>query len=322
MKLGATTKKFATNNINAMPKNQKLGGLGDFINSYMDRRIKTWIDYDTTKQAGINEYVLWKNQLTGKDLENFKEFMLGAKVLGMADGAKKTLGAAGVAGLIYGTKKLYDRFTQPKDENKQKLAALSLKNKLLATTAAAPVLYSAYKGMRPADEQAMRAIDYMTNAMENPITPLPSMTVTASYVDTANKFLKTATNQNSRGLRAIPDAAIASLSNVVAQKFVSDPIDYAHMKIKRKLVDEPEWRRNFKKVIASDPELQEAHARDPNMLPRLFESIKRYSPTLAKDHLGTKNILRHGVHTGGVLDVNTLKLLAETEKLRAETLRR
>ena len=71
-----------------------------------------------------------------------------------------------------------------------------------------------------------------------------------------------------------------------------------------------------------DPMLAQLHAQNPAMLTDAFESVKRFSPTLARDRLGTRNLLRHVAMSGGELDHSTMKMLAETEKFMTESKRR
>lgn len=180
--------------------------------------------------------------------------------------------------------------------------------------------YAGYRGLQNAAEQDTRAQDYMNNMRHNLNSPMPSMTVTASYDQFAKE--KTGARQPEYMIGTVNSAVAKSLADTLGNKLVADPIDAFHAAIKKRFYDEPKWQQNFDNVVQNDPTLAKVHAESPNMLPQVFDSVKRFSPTIAKDHLATRNLLRHAVMSGGELDHSVMKMLAETEKFHNEGKRR
>lgn len=181
-----------------------------------------------------------------------------------------------------------------------------------------------YRGLRGASEQTARAQDYMNNAQHHLDTALPSMTVTASY----EKFAAEKLSANAPANVARPEyfgsaqsAMARSLGDVLANKFVAGPIDALQETINKKLYDEPKWKKNFHNTVQSDPMLRDLHTQNPETLHNAFETIKRFSPSLAKDRLATRSLLRHVAMSGGEMDFGTMKMLAETEKFHRESKR-
>jgi len=84
---------------------------------------------------------------------------------------------------------------------------------------------------------------------------------------------------------------------------------YAHSGLKR-LWHGRQQRRVFNQVIATDPVLAEA---DPAMLQQSYATMAHFAPTLASDPYAAQSFLREAVTTGGGINYNTLKLLAEAE---------
>ena len=84
---------------------------------------------------------------------------------------------------------------------------------------------------------------------------------------------------------------------------------YAHSRLKRRW-HERQQRRVFDQVTATDPVLAEA---DPAMLQQSYATMAHFAPTLASDPYAAQSFLREAVTTGGGINYNTLKLLAEAE---------
>lgn len=191
-------------------------------------------------------------------------------------------------------------------------------------TGAALIGYAGYRGLKPAAEQTARAQDYMNNAPHDLNTALPSMTVKASYEKFAAEKLGTtgSTPMGRPEYFATTRAAVAkSLGDVLANKLVADPLDALHQTLTKKLYNEPEWKKNFEHTVQSDPMLRDIHQQNPETLYNAFQTIKRFSPTLAKDRLATRSLLRHVAMSGGEMDFGTMKMLAETEKFHNESKR-
>lgn len=68
--------------------------------------------------------------------------------------------------------------------------------------------------------------------------------------------------------------------------------------------------KSFIQAITQDPTLQDA---DKFELEAAFDSMKKVAPSLASDPNAVRSFLRGAVMSGGGVDYNTLKLLAETE---------
>jgi hypothetical protein len=187
--------------------------------------------------------------------------------------------------------------------------------------------------MQDASEQDARMQDYMGNMRHDLTSAMPSLKVGMSYEKLAAAKLAGPApripmpplppptfRQNLESAGAT--AAIKSVTDSLSRKLIEDPIDAAYSALRKKIKDEPEWRQNFEHVVNNDPVLSEAHAQNPLMLPDAFDSIKRFSPSIAKDRVATRNVLKHVVLSGGEMDHSIMKMLAETEKLRAESKRR
>ena len=209
------------------------------------------------------------------------------------------------------------------DANALQAPTLGQRARALAPTAvggagAAALGYSGYQGMRNSAEQDTRAQDYMANMRHDLTSPVPSMTVTASYEKFASEKLANGPQIFSNTQTAMAKSVGDTLSN----KLIADPIDALHATLKKRYFDEPKWQNNFNTVIQDDPALAKAHKENPAMFTDAFSSVKRFSPTLAKDRLATRNLLRHVLMSGGELDYSTMKMLAETEKFHNESKRR
>ena len=188
---------------------------------------------------------------------------------------------------------------------------------VLGTAGLAAGGYALYNAMNPAEEQTERSSNHMLNARRGELGAMPSMTVTASYEKFAQEKWATSSpmpSSNPMLFASAPAAFAKSLTDTLGAKLVADPIDALHATIKKRFYDEPKWRQNFEDVVKGDPMLSRAHTENPAMLEDAFSSVKRFSPTLAKDRLATRNLLRHVVMSGGEMDHSVMKMLAETEQ--------
>jgi len=178
--------------------------------------------------------------------------------------------------------------------------------------------YAAYRGSNQAAEQDTRATDYINNARHDASTPMPSMTVTASYDAYEKQAAKGGAAPGPSFGAVASKKVFEGMGNAIASKLVSEPVDALHKHIKKTYMDTPKWENNFQASIKADPELSEAYQKHPEKMRLVFESVKRYSPSLAKDRMGTQSILRHALVTDFNMDWNTMKAIAEIEKLHAE----
>lgn len=117
---------------------------------------------------------------------------------------------------------------------------------------------------------------------------------------------------------AIPDFAERGLTQGVAGLITEGTRAlgrYAHSALKRSLQGR-EHRRVFEQVTAIDPILAEA---DPGMLQQSYKTMTRFAPTLATDPFAVQSFLREAVTSGGGINYNTLKLLADAERSTQST---
>ena len=174
--------------------------------------------------------------------------------------------------------------------------------------------YAGYRALQNSSEQNARIADYTANSRHDLTSAMPSMTVTASYEKFASEKLATDFSNNPMLLNSGRAAVAKSLTDTLGAKLIADPIDAIHGSIKKRYYDEPAWQKNFHEVVQGDPMLARAHEENPSMLVDAFASVKRFSPSLARDRLATRNLLKHVVMSGGEMDHSVMKMLAETEK--------
>lgn len=208
------------------------------------------------------------------------------------------------------------------------------RGKILGGAAAGALLYGGYRASRAAGEQDARNQDYLMNAQHRLNAPMPSMSVYASLDEPDNEidaevklgFEKFAQQKLADSPYYIAPSAQSAMGAEIgkqfASKLITDPIDAIQKSLKKKLMDEPKWQANFHTVVHDDPELTQFHQEDPDSLQRAFGSMKRMSPTLAKDYSATANFLKQTVLSGGKVDIASLKLLADIEKATADAKRR
>lgn len=175
--------------------------------------------------------------------------------------------------------------------------------------------YAGYRGLQAAREQDARSQDYLRNAEHDMTAALPSMTVTASY----NKLAHAKLGEGFAGNAA--RSFIGGMGTPVGERLIGKPIDLIAGAAKSKLYDEPRQRKNFEAVIKADPMLAQHHGQNPQMMREAFETIRRFSPTLAQDPMATRSLLKHVAMSSGEMDFATMKMLAETEKMHQESMR-
>lgn len=181
--------------------------------------------------------------------------------------------------------------------------------------------YAAYRASQQAAEQDTRATDYMANALHNPATPMPSMTVMASYEAYGKEVTGAVGSGGELMGKKFFEGVGGGVGSELASKAVAEPLGALQRMAKRHLMDEPKWKQNFQQAVDSDPELQEAYKKHPEKMQQVFNSVKRFGPSIAKDPLGTQSILRHAMTADHNLDWSTLKAIAEIEKFHNEAKR-
>jgi len=79
----------------------------------------------------------------------------------------------------------------------------------------------------------------------------------------------------------------------------------------RRMMQGRRQRQAYEQITDEDPILAQA---DPSELERSFSTMARFAPTLASDPYAAQSFLREAVTSGGGINYNTLKLLAEAER--------
>ncbi len=79
----------------------------------------------------------------------------------------------------------------------------------------------------------------------------------------------------------------------------------------RRLLQGRRQQQIFGDIVAQDPILSDA---DPAILNQSFATMSRFAPTLASDPYAAQSFLREAVTSGGGINYNTIKLLAEAER--------
>jgi hypothetical protein len=90
---------------------------------------------------------------------------------------------------------------------------------------------------------------------------------------------------------------LGSTAQMVHEKFVGDPA-------REQIVDS---------VIQNDPDVSSAESLQPGQAYKAFRTMTNVAPTLSRDPNIVTSFLRQAAMTGGVLDYNTVKGLAEAE---------
>jgi hypothetical protein len=216
----------------------------------------------------------------------------------------------------------YPQYPQAAPPQQGHYVTAGFKAKALGLTGVGLTGLATYRGAKDSAESSTRATDYAENMKHDLGTPMPSLEVTASYEKFAEEKLAAPPSQPMYLMPSAQSAFAQSFGGALAQKLVTDPLDALQSKLKKTWVDEPKWKRNFNDVVTGDPTLSQLHQERPQVLSDAYESIKRFSPTVAKDRLATRNILRHVAMSGGEMDHATMRMLAETEKFHNDASRK
>jgi hypothetical protein len=172
---------------------------------------------------------------------------------------------------------------------------------------------SLLRGGPTAAEQDARIQDYMNNAAYDMTTPMPTMSVYASYDDFAEEKRAASTQV----YPLMQNAMAQALANQLAQKFVGEPLDAVHKALKKKFFDDPKHREAFQKALESDDMLQAEYRENPKGLIDAYDTLKNFAPSIAKNPSATRSFLRQATMAkmhGSGLDFATIRLMAETEK--------
>jgi hypothetical protein len=175
--------------------------------------------------------------------------------------------------------------------------------------------YAGFKAMQGAGEQTNRIYDHMQQARGNMSSPLPPMTVTASYDEFCEE--KLANTPYTPVYPTMQNALAGSMAQQIASKFVGEPLDAVHKALKKKLYDDPKQEQAYLEAVSGDEMLMDAYKQNPRALQETFSTLKSFAPSIAKNPQATKSFLRQatmsGAHGSGP-DFATIRLLAETEK--------
>jgi len=103
-------------------------------------------------------------------------------------------------------------------------------------------------------------------------------------------------------------ALTAGLGHLVSEG--AKGVGQAGTRAVRGMIQRKRHPRVFQSVINQDPLLMEV---DPEILQQNFDTMARFAPTLATDPHAVQSFLREAVTSGGGINYNTIKLLADAE---------
>jgi hypothetical protein len=92
-------------------------------------------------------------------------------------------------------------------------------------------------------------------------------------------------------------------------------IGTAAQSINEKLIGDPRRERIVDNIINTDPDVANAEAQQPGISYKLFGTMRKFAPTLSRDPNIVTSFLREAAITGGSLNYNTVKGLAEAEAM-------
>lgn len=111
----------------------------------------------------------------------------------------------------------------------------------------------------------------------------------------------------------------SSLGGNVAQELISTTkgiIGKSMSGLRERLIDNPKRRSLFDAIRKEDPDL---HAADPKQLMEAYNTMARVAPNLSTDKSAVRSFLRNAAFSGGGLDFNTIKGIADAESAVSRT---
>lgn len=110
-----------------------------------------------------------------------------------------------------------------------------------------------------------------------------------------------------------------SLGSEMAQELIKttkDTIGKGVSSLRERLIDNPKRQALFNTLRREDPDL---HAANPQQLIEAYNTMARVAPNLSTDKSAVRSFLRNAAFSGGGLDFNTIKGIADAEAAVSRT---
>ena len=177
-----------------------------------------------------------------------------------------------------------------------------------------------YRSYPTAAEQVRRTEALRQYRREDPSTPMPNLTVHASYGKFASE--KRAENPppsfGTRVQEGIGKGVGQGMSMPLGDLLIRTPLSNLGDFLKKRLFTGPSQQKAFHSSL-EDENIGQFHKENPGMLESAHRSLTMFAPEASTDPNLVKNYLNQVMMTRGNVDIATLKLLAETEKALQQT---
>lgn len=104
------------------------------------------------------------------------------------------------------------------------------------------------------------------------------------------------------------------LASAISDTLLRPPAQGLFGMIRRRMIA-PKHERALGTAISDDNILSDAMQQTPQLVQRAHDTLKQFAPTVATDPSMVRSFLRQAVLSGGNVDVATIKLLAEAERM-------
>lgn len=107
----------------------------------------------------------------------------------------------------------------------------------------------------------------------------------------------------------------AAGGNVVTEgiKAIRRLLGFTAQTVSDQFVDEPKRQKIIGELQQKDPVISQAEKQTPGQALQAYQTMRRFAPTLSTDPNATAAFLRNAVMTGGPMDYQTIRGLADTE---------
>lgn len=104
-------------------------------------------------------------------------------------------------------------------------------------------------------------------------------------------------------------------SNIVTQGInaIRRLLGFTAQTVKDKMVDEPKRKQIMQGILAQDPIVSRAEQEMPGQIQGAYGTMRRFAPALSTDPNAVTSFLRNAAMTGGPLDYQVIKGLADAE---------
>jgi hypothetical protein len=116
------------------------------------------------------------------------------------------------------------------------------------------------------------------------------------------------------------DAFISGMGSGAGKSFMSEGIGFLRrvlgftaQKVKERSIDVPEQERIIRSVLKNDPVVATFERESPGKAQEAYETMRRFAPTLSTDENATASFLRNSAVSGGPMDFQTIKGIADAE---------